>query len=213
MADYASFIDLAQNMKASAIVLSGSTIALLLCALGESLENRGYWHGSDDFSRMTDGEWDEIAAIVGLAERELMKTGLTGTFSDCVVVPDGALLCDGSIYNRADYPDLYNHWLGTSLIIDADTFQVPNMLNMVRAGSSVSHPLLSTTGAETHTLMVSELPSHVHGVSENGVGVAVTPGELPIATPSFPALSGSAGSGLAHNNMQPTIYLKVIVWI
>jgi len=42
------------------------------------------------------------------------------------IVPYGTLACDGSTYNRVDYPKLYAV-LDSAFIIDADTFNVPDL--------------------------------------------------------------------------------------
>lgn len=213
MAQYANFMELAESMNGGAVVLSGSTIALLLSALGESLENYGYWQGSGDFSRLTVGEWDEIQGIVALAEKELMKSGLTGTFSDVVKVPNGALLCDGTVYNRVDYPDLYECWIGTTLIIDADTFRVPDVRGLFRVGASSAHAVLSSGGEENHTLTLDEIPSHYHGESVSVPAIINGGLEAPATSSTSSAgNTGVTGGGQPHNNMPPFIAFLVVVW-
>ncbi len=66
-----------------------------------------------------------------------------------------------------------------------------------------------TLGAEDHPLITAELAAHTHSVAAAAVdisagGAAQHPGNANTA-------SGSAGSGTAHNNMQPTFALNVII--
>ncbi|HKR19968.1 MAG TPA: hypothetical protein VJS41_07475 [Stellaceae bacterium] len=73
-----------------------------------------------------------------------------------------------------------------------------------------------TTGEETHTLTQAEMPSHTHtytaGVTTNpnpGMGSCVFSPSA--AIPTSGNTTGSAGSGSAHNNMQPTTFLNVMI--
>ncbi len=81
-----------------------------------------------------------------------------------------------------------------------------------------------TGGEKTHTLTVSEIPSHSHtgihwntptgkewsdvdtGSSKDGYGLTI--GASKISTMSW--VTGNAGGGAAHNNLQP--YITVYMW-
>lgn len=74
--------------------------------------------------------------------------------------PEGTLLCDGSAYARADYPRLYAA-LPPALIVDADTFTVPDLRDRFILGAGTT-PAHDTGGAATVTLTVEQLPRHTH---------------------------------------------------
>ena len=84
----------------------------------------------------------------------------------------------------------------------------------------------ATGGSETHTLTTAQLASHTHsfsdtdsitamtflsdglGVNRGGGGQASSSNSISV---SISGTTGSAGSGSAHNNVQPTIILNYII--
>lgn len=118
---------------------------------------------------------------------------------------------------------------GTEDFANGDTVTIPDLRGRVVAGqddmggSSANRltgqsggvngdNLGATGGAETHTLSIAQIPAHTHtydGLANIGGSTSIPPsggstGETPQAT-------GSAGSGQAHNNVQPTLILNYIV--
>lgn len=113
---------------------------------------------------------------------------------------------------------------------------------LAHAASSGSFGYGLTLGAATHTLTASQMPKHSHGPGgTNGYFVRVHPGSgsaapnlvafqtqntsggnrYGIATStsestapivSEPATTATAGSGSAHNNVQPTLVLNAYIW-
>lgn len=78
----------------------------------------------------------------------------------------GTLPCDGSLFLRADYPEL---WAVLDAVwkLDADTFQTPDLRGRTIIGAGLGSGLTSrafgeTGGAEAVALSVDELPAHTH---------------------------------------------------
>lgn len=76
--------------------------------------------------------------------------------------PLGTLPCDGSIYERDEWPALYAA-LDNQYILDPNHFQTPDLRGRFVLGAiHPDYPLNSTGGAAAHTLTVDELASHDH---------------------------------------------------
>jgi len=76
-------------------------------------------------------------------------------------VPRGMLLCDGSTYLRADYPNLYAA-IAAPFIIDADSFVVPDMRDRFVMGAGPSHTVADTGGNFSITQTIAQMPIHSH---------------------------------------------------
>jgi microcystin-dependent protein len=82
------------------------------------------------------------------------------------VLPENMLLCDGSIHNRSDYPELWAV-LNSSLKIDPDTFKTPDLRARFIVGEGegvgLSEYIFGDTGGEEAIeLTVGQLPEHTH---------------------------------------------------
>lgn len=134
------------------------------------------------------------------------RVGEIVLFAGSPPVQDMYLLCDGSTYDRVDYPLLWDYVsVSTNWTFDADTFTVPNLLYKFLR---MSDEVLSEGGEDTHVLTTAQMPVHSHTVHTHGAGLALAPGELPVTIPSVGAgVTGNAGSGQAHNNMPSYIDL------
>lgn len=128
--------------------------------------------------------------------------------------PDNMLLCDGSNFAKADYPELYDV-LPAALIVDPATGSVPDLRDLFVLSAGVTYAPLDTGGAEDHTLTVAELPAHDHLYDKETFNIDVESVGIPdptgVGLPHIPTLTSSTGGGDAHNNMPPYFALKYVV--
>jgi len=200
--------EIASETSAKTVRLTGMSLTVLFTCL--TAANRlADWTGAG--YELTPLEIDEIYTILDQARRQLM-IGFTGQVIMLAAdsAPDGCLLCDGTTYDRVDYPDLYAVLAG-GFIVDADHFMVPDLREKFVYGSSPSQAISTTGGEAAHVLTEAELAVHAHSIGGAGTSVAA-PGAVPVLTPSiFPSATGSTGSSVAHNNIPP--YLTLAFYI
>lgn len=103
-------------------------------------------------------------------------------------IPDGWALCNG----QNGTPDLRDKFV---------------------LGAGNSYGVGNTGGEKTHTLTVSEMPSHSHSVRSGSSSVVAGSGASSTSAVrySYDSYSGSAGGGSAHNNMPPYYALCYIM--
>lgn len=129
--------------------------------------------------------------------------------------PEGWLLCNGTAVSRTAYADLFKV-LGTTVgAPSSTTFSLPNLSGRFPLGASNAHGLHSTGGAETHTLTISEMPSHNHGVAGNIVQRGSGSDAFREVAGAYPGGSNvssqSVGGGQPHNNMPPFYGINFII--
>lgn len=142
-------------------------------------------------------------------------------------IPNGWLLCDGSVVSRTTYSELFNA-IGLNYVedgvewLDEERFPLPNAKGRTLVGKDSTdtdfNTLGKTAGEKTHTLTVSEMPSHNHlrdienKIVNNGSGGAWSPslkgtGNMTDENNS----TRNTGGGQAHNNLQPSLTLNYII--
>lgn len=99
-------------------------------------------------ARIVNGDPIPIGRVTMLATEEL---------------PEGWLDCDGSTYNRVDYPELYEV-IAETLKLDADTFFVPDLFTRMPIGVPAA-AVGEEAGGEQINLVVDYLPPHTHGIT------------------------------------------------
>lgn len=128
-------------------------------------------------------------------------------------MPPNILLCDGSTYNRVDYPELYDA-IDPAYHVDADTFTVPLLTDRVPVGAGGSFPVNSVGGEKTHTLTIAEMPAHDHPqkVRRTATTTGTNDRVMTYGSGGTDGLTNNTiddtGGGAAHNNMQPYIALR-----
>jgi len=201
------------------IAVSG---ALDLLGFAKNWEQFGSVTPDDMASAMRDMLWNFIN------EGTVCMIGAIVSFATATV-PDGALECDGSTYLQADYPELYSV-LDTAFIIDADSFFVPDLRGRVSVGIGTGSGLTARAmndifGEETHVLSTAELASHNHTQNPHThteitatasiaeVSVVPVPTAIPGVgvTGASTATNNATGSDTAHNNIQPSVALRMCI--
>ena len=148
-------------------------------------------------------------------------------------VPPGFLVCDGREVSRATYSTLFAIiGIAYGTPSSGTTFVLPDLRGRVIVGidnmggvvagrvvAAWGSTLGGTGGAQTHSLSTGELPSHSHGFTDrylgSGSGGALTGETSPAGTAltfaTTAGVSGSQGSGNAHNNMQPSMAVAYVI--
>lgn len=185
--------------------LTDTSVALAFMALGV-INARYLWHNDGD--ALTDSEWDALDSQISLALEELMS-GLVGLVVPAVFATASIskfIPCDGGIYNKDDYPRLYDA-LDSQYILSGTQFTVPDLRDKFVTGSGGSYAHGDTGGQNTVQLSVTELPSHDHSYSQYTFGVDIesvgVPDPTGVGQPALPQTTGATGGNTAHENRPP----------
>lgn len=116
------------------------------------------------------------------------------------IIPNGWLLCDGSVIEQEDYPELFEVLAGNYGIISREEIRLPDLRGKVTIGkdsTDADFDTLGNTGGEKeHTLTIGELPLDSFNSTGNSSG-----------SWTFVGVS----SPVPHNNLQPYIVTNYII--
>lgn len=133
------------------------------------------------------------------------------------IIPDGFLICDGSILEQEDYPELFAV-IGTTYGYYSRTdFKLPDFRDKVPVGKDSTdtdfNTLGNTGGEKTHTLTVDEMPSHKHndGVTTNFFGQTEGQTSCIVLQDKSQGTTYATGGDQPHNNLQPYIVTNYII--
>lgn len=225
MWEYDELTALAVDYPASAVLLSGQTVVLILAAL-QTMEYGGLWESAGE--ALTTVQEDDRDAIVSQAEYEVtgggysvVSAGATMQYAGATV-PTGWLECNGAVLLRADQALLFAA-IGTTWNTGGEpinAFRLPDLRgrNVIGAGTGTgltARVLGAIGGEETHLLTTAEMPAHTHDIPRNGTTNTPSLNHVNAGAATDvnwqPSVSRSTGGGGAHNNMQPFAVLKWII--
>lgn len=176
---------------------------------------------------------------------QTLPSGVVMAFAGSVP-PGGYLLCFGQTVSQSTYPGLFSAIGTTYGPAVGGNFTLPDLRGRVIAGldnmggsaagrltARISGSTLgATAGAEQYALVVSEMPTHNHPVTDPGhghgsysvvvPGASVEGGQVPpnstwlsssitIANATTGITIGNTGSGNSHLNLQPTMIMNYII--
>ena len=193
--------------------ISATSVALLLSAITD-MQYRNRWLVSG--VEPNDVEWDSINAMVSLASYELMSS-LVGSIWLSAVATYSAfkfLPCDGQVYNKDDYPLLYDA-LDNAYIVSGTQFRTPDLRDRVPVGTGNNYSLDDSGGVDSVALSVAELPAHTHSYNQYTFGIDIesvgVPDPTGVGQPALPQNTSSVGSNQAHENRQPYLALDFVI--
>lgn len=143
-----------------------------------------YWSGDENtvYDATQEGEKLMLALALGSDACEVSMAPIGSIViwpSD--EIPENYLLCDGSFISIAEYPDLYAV-IGETYGAGSGVVALPDLTARFPLGSSVSHALASTGGAETVTLTEAEMPAHSHALESHAHSVGAHSHTVPAHT-------------------------------
>ena len=140
--------------------------------------------------------------------------------------PRGWALCDGQLFSINQNQSLFSV-IGNVYGGDGrTTFALPDLRGRTPVHVGDGLPLGAKAGTETHTLTVSELPTHTHLIPASNhpansgdpaaAAFAAADGENRFSTAptgEMRTLLADSGGGQAHNNMQPFTTVNFVIAI
>jgi len=210
MPDLLEIENIASNTPLKTVVLSGISTTVLFSALDAC---RRIYDWTHDGQPLDSNQINELYEILAIANRELMLSQIGEIkMTASPTLPGGCLWCDGSTYEKADYPDLYAA-LGAAFILSSTQFFVPDLRGKFASGTVALSDVGETGGEAAHTLTIGEIPSHSHTIPLTATTLALEPGEVTVTTPIpiLTANTGDTGGGGSHNNIPPYLALNYFI--
>jgi microcystin-dependent protein len=144
--------------------------------------------------------------------------------------PANALICNGSVHQRADYPRFYDLAAADMpiLIINETSFFVPDMRNYSLIGAGSTFPHGSFGGSWERTLTVDQMPEHTHTSDPHTHGESTAVPAIingGVEAPASAATPGAGTTGATAVTIQPAgggepfslvprhVALNYIVWV
>lgn len=193
---------------------------------------------TDRTSKIPSTTW--VQNLVDTIRAQLLPVGICATFP-ATAVPSYWVPLDGRTLNRTTYAALFAI-LGTAFNTGGEAgtvFRLPDWRGRVvvgmdnisavqgaagRIAGAWASTLGGNAGEENHVLTTPEMPSHSHTppaagtspsyltyVSAGGAGYIATAGSPGLAY-QFGSPTATAGSGTAHNNIQPSIAMVPMIF-
>ena len=193
---------------------------------------RFFWGGVVGVSFLT--SWEEAGTMTPFeaanhikeALDSIMPFNLLGTiqavFRD--TLDPAMLLCDGAVYDKVDYPELWE--IIPSWSKDATTLTVPDLSGQFIRGLGGAEIIGDTGGESEHVLDIVEMPTHSHTNSPHNhseITASPFPTLVGAGAPAVYAVSGvgatglagvtidDSGGGEAHNNLPPYYVLAYAI--
>lgn len=182
---------------------------------------------TDSTSKIPSTAW--VQQLVNTIRLKLTPVGMMGTFL-ATSAPSGWLICDGRTVSRTTYAELFA-LISTTFNTSGEAvtdFRLPDLrgraivgmdnISALRGSANTilgtwADALGGTSGSETHTLTIAEMPSHTHTTSPGVANTNFVPASgTGIGSTLNSGVTGSNGSGTAHNNVQPSIALVPMVF-
>lgn len=181
--------------------------------------------GEAIITRSTEAVWVGAQVLVQVQGRDRWIVGLAGAtipagieaWTASTTIPAGWLQRNGQAVSRSTYWRLFAAIGTTYGAGDSTTFNVPDLTGRVDMGPGNGRMVGNSGGEETHTLSVSEMPSHAHDqyvTSDAQAGSGIRKdyaGDAPSQMYLQGISTGYAGNGWAHNNLQPFMVSTPII--